>query len=437
MASPIFSSSPFDLGSSAKVIAGGVNWNQASLTGRSLAVSVSPVFDTLSLATAPMSPQISFSVELPVFPWSWSSEPVRSVSSTLGFHTVLSEESVPLATLSSEMRPLDGSLSVLNTSAASRLGRIALDLDRLAAEVPGREHAAVGRRRRVVVQRVEERRGADAVESRRHRDGQHLALRDRAPQAGEEVLVGERSLLEELLHQGLVALGHRLDQLAAPFLDRVLGVGGDLGLLALAVAVAVVDGGLAAHQVDRALQVVLVADRNLHRQRAATERGLQLIGDAEEIGALAIELGDVEDHRDPHLGRDLPHPLGHDLDAGGTAHAQQRGVGGAQAALGLGDEDGVAGAVEQVDLVAPPGGERDREIDRDLALDLLLIEIGDGVAVFDLVEAIGDAGGMEQGAGQGRLAGVAVTDDGQVPDLVGARDLHSGVSSVFFGGEKL
>ena len=266
--------------------------------------------------------------------------------------------------------------------------------------------------------------------------GQDLALRDGAAQAGEEVLVGERSLLEELLHQGLVALGHRLDQLAAPLLDRVLGVGGDLGLLALAVAVAMEDGGLAAHEIDRALEVVLVADRNLHRQSPAPERGLERPGDAEEVGALAIELGDVEDHRQPHLGGDLPYLLGHDLDAGGAAHAQQRGVGGAQPALGLGDEDGVTGAVEQVDLGAPPGRERDREVDRDLALDLLRIEVGDGVAVFDLVEAIGDAGGVEQGAGQGRLAGVAVTDDGQVPDLVGARDLHSGVSSVFFGGRK-
>ena len=51
-ASPIFSSSPFDLGSRAKEIAGGGIWIQASATGRSLAVSVSPVCVSLELGHA-------------------------------------------------------------------------------------------------------------------------------------------------------------------------------------------------------------------------------------------------------------------------------------------------------------------------------------------------------------------------------------------------
>ena len=53
---------------------------------------------------------------------------------------------------------------------------------------------------------------------------------------------------------------------------------------------------------------------------------------------------------------------------------------------------------------------RQRRLDRDLALDLLLVEVGDRVAVFDAPEPILGAARVQARRDQRRLAGIAVPD---------------------------
>src|ERR1700726_2673262 len=98
-----------------------------------------------------------------------------------------------------ETLPVKGSERVLKTSAASgppgALAGVAGELDRIAADVGGRESGAVERRGQVRDEGVEQRRGADAVGAGAQGEGEDLAGPDGRAQAGLETLLGERALL--------------------------------------------------------------------------------------------------------------------------------------------------------------------------------------------------------------------------------------------------
>ena len=65
------------------------------------------------------------------------------------------------------------------------------------------------------------------LSSRRRADQrEQLAGDRRAAQAGDQLVVGQRAGLEELLHQLLVGLGDHLDQRLARRVDRRRHVGG-------------------------------------------------------------------------------------------------------------------------------------------------------------------------------------------------------------------
>ena len=71
--------------------------------------------------------------------------------------------------------------------------------------------------------------------------------------------------------------------------------------------------------------------------------------------------------------------------------SDQRRIGRHQRRLGVVDKDVEAGRVDQVDLFLVPLGGRDGGRNRDLARDLLVVEIGDGVAFVDAGQAVGGA----------------------------------------------
>jgi len=162
----------------------------------------------------------------------------------------------------------------------------------------------------------------------------------------------------------------------------------------------------------------------IDRQHGAAEALVQPVEGAAEVGALAVHLGEVQQHRDLDLGGELPDLLGVDLDAGDAVDAEQGHVGGAQALLGLGEEDPVARTVDEVDLVLLPGDEAGGETDRYLAFGLLVVEIGQGVAVFDAVQTGRNATGVEQGTHERGLAGVIVAHYSEVSEFLRAINLH-------------
>ena len=117
----------------------------------------------------------------------------------------------------------------MKTSTASGPAGSPASADLLAADVLRREGDAVGGGGEQGQDGVEQRRGADAVAAGREGQREDLAAGDGAAQPGDQVLLRDRAVLEEPLHQPVVGLGDRLDQARAVGLDLVREAGGDLG----------------------------------------------------------------------------------------------------------------------------------------------------------------------------------------------------------------
>src|SRR5690606_9799319 len=116
--------------------------------------------------------------------------------------------------------------------------------------------------------------------------------------------------------------------------------------------------------------------------------------------------------------RCIPDLLRADLDAGRRVQEDERQVGDAHRAADLTDEVGVAGGVEQVDLVVAPLDRYQAGADGDAPLDLIGVPVGDRVSLLDAAQAGGGMGEEGHGLGQRRLPGTAVREEADVPDAV-------------------
>ena len=185
-----------------------------------------------------------------------------------------------------------------------------------------------------------------------------LSLRGegRAADRGDQLVLGGLLALEVLLHDLVVVLGERLDELVAP-LGGGLGVGGgdvdDVVHLALGRL-----GGpherLHGDQVDEAVEVALGADRELQDERGRVEAVADHVDAAVELGAGAVQLVDEADARDAVAVGLTPHRLGLRLDAGDAVEHGDRAVEDAQRTLDLDGEVDVAGGVDDVDRGGRP-----------------------------------------------------------------------------------
>src|SRR5262249_13666989 len=136
-----------------------------------------------------------------------------------------------------------------------------------------------------------------------------------------------------------------------------------------------------------------------------------------EGGVLAVHAVDHDHARQLALVHVHPGVLGADLDTGGGVDQQQGGIGGAQTGLLLAPQVNVAGGVEQVDLGALPFHRDDGQGDGGVALDLVGVVVGDGVAVFDAPEAGAGAGVEHHRLHEGGLAGATVGHERDVANV--------------------
>ena len=189
-----------------------------------------------------------------------------------------------------------------------------------------------------------------------------------------------------------------LDELVV---DAVLFVG-DVGgqRRGVMLAVAVVFERLIRQHVGDAVQCLLLAERELERHEAVPPLGLQRGEHVVEVGALLVVLVDEHEPRNVRGDAPLPCQFGADLDAVDGADDEDGEVGDAERGQFLADEIGVAGRVEQVDLVGLAvaglpieGGDAERQ--RHAPLDLLGIGSGHRGAVLDPTDACRDAGSMQ------------------------------------------
>ena len=206
------------------------------------------------------------------------------------------------------------------------------------------------RRGQVVDDRVEQPVGAQVLgrDAAGHREDVAAvgALLERV----HDLLVRDLLALEVALHQRVGVLRHLVHQLLAVLLGQLRHVVGDRALLAVLAPGAGVLVGLHVDEVDQAAHLVLGADRDLGRHDVRAEGGLQRVERAEEVGPLAVEHVHVDQARHAELGGARPQPLRRDLDAHhGVDHEDGR-LAHAQRAERVGDERGLAGRVDQVDL---------------------------------------------------------------------------------------
>jgi hypothetical protein len=207
----------------------------------------------------------------------------------------------------------------------------------------------------------------------------------------------------------------------------LLRLGGELGRDRLAVELHALRGvvpvdRLHGDQVDDAGELVLGADRQLDRHRVALQPGADVLVGLEERGADAVHLVDEGESRHAVLVRLAPHRFRLRLDPGHGVVHHAGAVEHAQAALDLDGEVDVPRRVDDVDAVlgigevhSLPEAGRGRGGDGDAALLLLLHPVHGGGAVVDLADLVVHAGVEEDALGRGRLPGVDVRRDADVP----------------------
>jgi len=218
-----------------------------------------------------------------------------------------------------------------------------------------------------------------------------LAGGDAGAERLEHLRLFERSRLQILAQQLVVGLGRGFHQLLAVLAGLVRDVAGDVGLARLPIRV---ERRLHLDEVDETLERVLLAHGDVERHRAALEPAGDGLQRAIEVGPLAIEAIDDDGAGQLVLVRELPDLLGLNLDAGHGVHHHDGRLDHSETGAGVGDEVAVPRGVHEVHVVALPVTVGHRGVDRDLALDLVRIEVGGRGAVVHLAEP-GDRAGRE------------------------------------------
>ena len=254
-------------------------------------------------------------------------------------------------------------------------------------------------------------------------DREELAACDALLERSRDLVRVELLALEVALHQALVDLHDLVEELLAVFLGESRHRVGDRDGVGLLLAAR---RHVRAHveHVDDALELVLRADRDVHGDASRRELLLDLTERAEEVGPLTVEHVHDEEAREAEVLRELLHARGPDLEAHHAGDDDERALDDAERAARLTLERRVARAVDEVELPVLPARVGERQRDRQLALLLVLVRVGDGRAGLDRPEPVDLPCLVEQCLDEGRLARPAVPDDGDVADLPGLDRCH-------------
>ena len=310
--------------------------------------------------------------------------------------------------------------------------------DRLEHERGGRAVADL-RRRSLLGHEVREPVDADEPRRAAAEHGEHARLGNALRQRELELVDVDGLVAEVALHEVVVGDDDALDERVV---HRVLLVGHGRRHFAHAARAggAVVRDRFVREEVDHSLEVGFLADRQLERRDAGAELGLEVVERARERRPFAVEL--VHEDRAGKVGGfgHAPRELGLDLHALDGRHHEDREVGRVQRGGDVAHEVGVAGRVDEVDLVALPVEGREGERHRDLALVLLGVEVTHGVVVLDPTHTGNRTGDEEQCFGERGLAGAPVADQGHVANLLrGHSHIHPPpgelVSPILWSGE--
>ena len=315
------------------------------------------------------------------------------------------------------------------------LDRVTVDLDGLVAGLVALDGRHVLGGRQVVDDTVQHRLNALVLEGGAAEDREGFLGDGELAHAGADVFLGQVAVLEELVHEFVVGFGGGFHELLVVLLGLVLEIVRDLGGVVLGAELlgAVPHVGLHLDQVDDAGEVVLGADRQLHHDRSGAQLLLDGVDGVVEVRAQLVHLVDEADARNAVLIGLTPHGLGLRLHALLAVEHGDGAIEHAQGALNLGREVHVAGGVDDVDLelvlgvvglTAPEAG-GGGGLDGDATFLLLRHEVHGGGAVVGLADLVVLTGVEQNTLGSGGLAGIDVSHDADIADVVEVRNLFS------------
>ena len=295
----------------------------------------------------------------------------------------------------------------------------------LRARVDTLHRRPVGGRREGVHHELEERADPQHLRGRAAQDGHELARPDGRAQGLDHRPLVQGPLLQVAREQIIVGLRHRLHELLAVLARGVGEVVGDVRLVELSRGPAL-DVGLHLHQVDGAPEARLLPHRHLEGHEAPLEPTAHGLEGPFEVGPLPVHAVHEDESRELVLLGELRDLLRLHLDPRHRVDDDHRALDHAEPRPRLRDEVAVSGQVHEMEAVVPIVAEGDRGVDRDLALDLLGVEVRRGRAIVDLAPPARRPRPVEDRLDERGLAHPSVADEADVPD---ARDLDHHTAS--------
>ena len=272
----------------------------------------------------------------------------------------------------------------------------------------------IQRRRHVVDDGVEQELNALVAVRGAAQHSEEAAIDGALADGGLHLFDGRLFAFHELLHDAVVHVGQRFDELLAVHLSIFHHIFRNRLVAVILAQVIVVDLGAHGQQVDNAAEIVLRADRQLNRMRIRVQTLVEHVHHAVEVRAHDVHLVDVHHARNMIVLGLTPDRLGLRLNAALRAEHGDRAVQHAEGTLDLDGKIDVAGSVDDVEtIVLPVAGRRGRG-DGDAALLLLSHPVHGGGAFMRLADLAVLARIEQNTLGRRRLAGIDMRHDTDV-----------------------
>ena len=268
----------------------------------------------------------------------------------------------------------------------------------------------------VVGDALEHCNGADVGHCIACEDGNDGTILHTGLQPLDDVSLFKLHGLEKLLHELLGSACGGFHKLCAKLLNMVGICRGDCALLGLAAL------GNVGNVVDEVDNAGTVGGGDGDRADDGAVLALQCLKSLEVVAVLFVALGDGEHDGQGSCLEVVPAALCTDGNAlarvlrGGDYHT---GLDRAQRAQRVADKVKEAGAVQYVDLAAVVADGSNGGGDGYLAGDFLCVVVAYGVAVGDLAETVDSAGDVQHTLGQTGFAVIAMTQQGNIADVLG------------------
>ena len=269
----------------------------------------------------------------------------------------------------------------------------------------------IQRRRHIVHNRVKQLLHALVFIGCAADDGNHLDLRGRLADCGLDLFARNGFSLEIELHDLIVEVGDRFQQLLAVLLRQLAHVFRNFLNAHVFAEVVVIDVGVHLNEIDDAAEIRFLADGELDRNRVALQPFIDHVDHVVEICAHDVHLVDVDHTRDVVVIRLSPDRFGLRLDAAFGTEDGHAAIEHTQGTLDLNGEVHVTRGVDDVDAGTFPEASGRGARDGDAALLLLLHPVHGGSALMGLADLVVDAGVEQNAFRRRRLAGVDVRHD--------------------------